>query len=550
MNHTVEYKDPEDMYLDYDLDGHSSVTAEYGKAINPEDGGNILIEALPRPLTGKKVRQTYNQPLLHYNRNEALALTIPERKIALSSLRSVRLYLPFHDRLEEEFYKTLIRGYRQRKIHRSSRAFRKVYEQDEEKEISAASEGCAESGTMDGMNLLGYSGCGKSSALGILLSHYPQVIRHDLGDGNTLTQIVYICANCPPNSNFSALFQLLARAVDRALGNYSAYYENEMRKKIQVGKMALYMTELIETFSIGTIILDEIQLLDFSGTKQNTFENLLTISNTTKVPIMVIGTEEAKQKMFSAPRMGRRAGAEITGSTYCGSKQYARVLLSHLLSYQWTDDPIPDPGKDQEFFEAFYEETHGVIDQMVRLSEFLQADWLSRKPSKRPVIDAGYVHDVSHKYFADLLPLLSRIRSTEDEVAAQKRIKEAEALLKQQDDTENQEYKMLSAVSSWDDDEEYVRLKNGAVDTICLVNGDFSRNAVTKEVEKILDKKGTAGTDLQTLVREALSVLSKKKQPKKRNPARGISPKANVKEINIGASLKTFLDPSLDAEEN
>ena len=43
-----------------------------------------------------------------------------------------------------------------------------------------------------------------------------------------------------------------------------------------------------EVFSIGAIILDEIQLIDFNSTKENSFESLLLLTNETKVAFVVI----------------------------------------------------------------------------------------------------------------------------------------------------------------------------------------------------------------------------------------------------------------------
>ena len=44
--------------------------------------------------------------------------------------------------------------------------------------------------------------------------------------------------------------------------------------------------------------MDEIQLIDFNSTKENSFESLLLLTNETKVAFVVIGTEDAYEKMF------------------------------------------------------------------------------------------------------------------------------------------------------------------------------------------------------------------------------------------------------------
>ena len=93
-------------------------------------------------------------------------------------------------------------------------------------------------------------------------------------------------------------------------------------------------------FAIGCIIFDEIQLLDFSGQKESTYESLLTVVNKTKVAIMAVGTEDAYSKMFPNLRMSRRTGAFIEANAYCENKQYFATIVSNLMKFQWMDEKI------------------------------------------------------------------------------------------------------------------------------------------------------------------------------------------------------------------
>ncbi len=56
---------------------------------------------------------------------------------------------------------------------------------------------------------------------------------------------------------------------------------------------------------------DEIQLIDFSRTRESSFESLMILANRTKVAIAVVGTEDAYEMMFSKFRTGRRVGTVI-----------------------------------------------------------------------------------------------------------------------------------------------------------------------------------------------------------------------------------------------
>ena len=103
----------------------------------------------------------------------------------------------------------------------------------------------------------------------ILFSNYPQTILHEFGDGTRIIQIVYLVVNCSPNSNFSELYASVGRAVDLAIGNTDNIYESYIKKSKSLGAKADAVARLIERFSVGIIIFDEIQLIDITGTKEN-----------------------------------------------------------------------------------------------------------------------------------------------------------------------------------------------------------------------------------------------------------------------------------------
>lgn len=94
----------------------------------------------------------------------------------------------------------------------------------------------------------------------------------------------------------------------------------------------LKVCELIEKFSIGTIVLDEIQLINFNSNKENSYEGLLGIVNKTKIALSVVGTDEAYKKLFGMLRNARRAGEYINASAYTSDKEYFNYLLSMLLT--------------------------------------------------------------------------------------------------------------------------------------------------------------------------------------------------------------------------
>ena len=131
--------------------------------------------------------------------------------------------------------------------------------------------------TNAGITMLGYSGCGKSSALETLFRNYPQYIIHKGKGMTTYPQIVYLVVQCPPHSNFRGLYKNIGVAIDRALGNVKPVYENELDAGKR-GTLSVYtdrVRQLIEKFAIGIIIFDEIQHIHFDATLENSFESVV-----------------------------------------------------------------------------------------------------------------------------------------------------------------------------------------------------------------------------------------------------------------------------------
>ena len=53
---------------------------------------------------------------------------------------------------------------------------------------------------------------------------------HDDGDGGYFPQITYLVVNCIANSNFSALYEGIGDAIDKAFGNAQPVYALEIKK--------------------------------------------------------------------------------------------------------------------------------------------------------------------------------------------------------------------------------------------------------------------------------------------------------------------------------
>ena len=311
----------EPQYPKEEILSEKPVNAVYRKPLLAIDEGNPYIEALPAARSEEEMFSAYNVGIPGFRSVEQQKLSLAEKYEAVGMLRQVRFLLPFHFELESLFsmaLKTSYRNRRQRMLPKGA----EITVADETDSTHSVLVGNSAAAANAGLTLLGYSGCGKSAALEILLSHYPQVIYHQSEEMERFVQIVYIVVVCPANSNFKSLYVSAGAAIDRALGNSVPVYETMIARCKTIGEKANKLCDLIARFGIGAIIFDEIQLLDFRANKESTFESLLEIVNKTKVALVAVGTEDAYQKMFPNLRTSRRTGILIPANSYCKDKGF------------------------------------------------------------------------------------------------------------------------------------------------------------------------------------------------------------------------------------
>lgn len=226
---------------------------------------------------------------------------------------------------------------------------------------------------------------------------------HHPDPATNITQITYLVVSCMPNSNFATLYRQIGEAIDNALGYPEPVYELMITKKCRsLAEKQLKVCELIEKFSIGTIVLDEIQLINFNSNKENSYEGLLGIVNKTKIALSVVGTDEAYKKLFGMLRNARRAGEYINASAYTSDKEYFNFLLSMLLTWQWLDKPITK-AQAQKLSDTLYECTGGIINMLIWLYKWIMIEYLdNRSKGKIVIINEKFIKSVSKKHFGQL----------------------------------------------------------------------------------------------------------------------------------------------------
>lgn len=500
----------ERQYDDIDLKSATRVDAVYVKSIIPEDNGNRFIEALPRPRFPEEAKLAYNRPILSYDYEKEIRLSPEQREMMAYRLRDVRFPLPYQERLEQLVYNSLCLSYRARyRLEDAEIGFDIDIGNGVEKGHSKLL-GDPASAANAGFALLGYSGSGKSSTLHTLLSNYPQLIMHHT-NGYSVPQIVYLVVNCVPNSNFSALYIGIGNAIDRALGLDYAYEKMISRTK-SLGEKAEIIRKLVERFSIGLIIFDEIQLIDFDTAKENSFESLMVLTNRTKVAIGVVGTTDAYHKMFSNLRTARRVGTLVSASQYCSSQPFFSYLVHQLFRYQWFDTFV---NVTDQIIEALYENTHGIIDQLISLYTCMHIEYLRKK--RRPQINADFINRVAQKYYPQMKELLETIEDPQCEERIQELVQQAHKQLEAMQDKAQQEIASKEIIASQDASFDTELLEKIVLRNITSVSDEYSADSIHSAFVKVMSKN--KGLDERAVTKAVFSLLQKgstDKRPRKK----------------------------------
>ena len=504
-------------YEDYDLNNQNIVDAMYSHALVNEDKGSPYIEALPLPRSDEELQMAYTTTLPSFRYDKVKDMSNLKKLLAVGNLRKLRFPLPFHEELEFEFYNALLTSYRSRKRTCSVTSNVFYYSQNERQDCHSVLLGDSAEATNAGFSLIGYSGCGKSSAIKTLISHYPQVIMHHIDEFERFPQIVYLVVNCVANSNFSALYEGIGDAIDKALGNIEPVYAKEISKEVTLGKKAEKIKQLVERFGIGIIIFDEIQLIDFSHTKENTFDSLMTLSNRTKVAIAVVGTEDAKDKMFKELRTSRRIGVMIKGDTYCSSKKYFAYIVNNVFAYQWFDEPIK---VSEDIVDTLYDLSNGIVDQLIGIYMCMHYEYFRKKT--RPKITPDYIRSVANKYYPNIQQVLKETKNKEEELAKIKmNAKEKASSIIDKARQEEAENKLLNSSSK--QIENRIQLSNIVSNITAMY--DFKESEIEEAYKKVASKQINKDKTEKELSRLTLEQLNKT-VPKKRT-AKAIKPTVN-----------------------
>ena len=344
--------------------------AHYLEQVIPEYQGNPMIEALPEIWAGETVVEKLSEDAPYHNGERMLDAHY--RMHCIQRLFHYFQPLEQHIDIEQRISRCIRQGYLNR--NPLSREYAKTladgYKALSDRKSYQSIQGFPSNAS--GFTIIGMSGVGKSTAVEKILSLYPQCIEHSCYCGQPLivTQIVWLKLDCPHDGSIKGLCFQFFDAVDRAVG--ADYFPRYTKARYTVDVLMVLMTQLVNLYQIGILVIDEIQHLSLAkgGGSEKMLNFFVTLVNTIGIPVVMIGTTKAMSILQSEFRQARRGSGQ--GDLLWDRMQNDmswKVFAASMWRHQWTREKVTLTG---EMRDALYEESQGIKDIAVKLYAMVQ----------------------------------------------------------------------------------------------------------------------------------------------------------------------------------
>lgn len=314
------------------------------------------------------------------------------------------------------------------------------------------------------------------------------------------------------------MYRQIGEAIDNALGNPEPIYEVMINKKCKsLADKQLKVCQLIEMFSVGTIVLDEIQLIDFNTNRENSYEGLLGIVNKTKVALSVVGTDEAYKKLFTMLRNARRAGDFIDASAYTTDKDYFNMLVNMLLTWQWLDTPIQ---WSKELSDTLYECSGGIINMLIWLYKWIMLEYIdSKSKGKIEIIDKKFIVRVNNKHFKQLKGAIDIVNQARTEEL------EDERILTIAEEEKNKYQMPESNISNMVYES---KMMTKVIDLVREIYVEFDSDSIGRATRMVLEEDVNHRLKLHEVAKQVIAILNEDPVKPKRKSTRRTPASKNI----------------------
>ena len=385
--------------------------ADYRQQKLPEYRNNPLIEALPDLFSSQELLQELKKHNFEYNPEER-EMEAKYRVHCLARL-SQDFYQPMPQLFDIESRISVIlrQGYRNRNPLETGYTIlaNEAYEASVEKRPVRQVPGYIPNAT--GFTIIGVSGVGKSTAVERILHLYPQVIEHEEYQGRPLpiTQLVWLKLDCPYDGTLGGLCYNFFETIDKILGTH--YYNEYKKSRVTIYSMLTAMVRISHEYSLGMLVIDEIQHLSLAGGRSDALLNfLVTLVNTIGVPVILIGTSKALPILQGEFRQARRGSGhgDLVWNRMKPDDLEWHLLVDSMWEYQWTQQEVE---MTPEIRDAIYEEAQGIVVLAVVLYILVQEDAIL---NERETFDVADIHRVAKQKMALVQPMLEALRKNDE----------------------------------------------------------------------------------------------------------------------------------------
>ena len=224
----------------------------------------------------------------------------------------------------------------------------------------------------------GPSGNGKTTGLKRVAAAIAAIfIKHDRYRGSplSLVQIPIVHFSCPPDGSPRGVVLAFLQAVDTITG-VTTYFQQDSGSKNTAASLVGTMAQIIATFGIGLLVVDEIHhLANYrrGGGADESLDFLVKLSNCLQVPMVLAGTYRAitfLEKRFQNARRACEMGSLEYGlAAGANDKAWRKGFLESLWKYQWTKESLR---LDDEVAHKYFALTQSVASVDVLLFKLVQ----------------------------------------------------------------------------------------------------------------------------------------------------------------------------------
>lgn len=235
-----------------------------------------------------------------------------------------------------------------------------------------------------GSTVVGLSGVGKSTAVERALALFPQVVTHERFPGlmGPVHQLLWLKVDVPQSGKIKELVENFAIATDSALGtDYASQVMSGSKKS--GGTLANQWLQKVFCHFPGLLVLDEIQNLfkierkavreaaarrrvaqrpTLRVSDDEALKLILTLNNTTKIPMLASGTpdgiEALGSRMSTIQRLVTAGFHRIPHAVSAEDDFFRNRLFPQLCKYQWQPDQLKPT---DELRHLLYELSGGIF---------------------------------------------------------------------------------------------------------------------------------------------------------------------------------------------